>query len=280
MKNQELKIKGGYHLPKISDEKGALEQCFRAAFCASSGSGKTNAACNWIRQYYNDPEKVTRRILISPTGCINEMGIRTDPSWGVVNIDEEHHDFTPAILAQILEDQKVRLMSHKKYLEDKKLYQKFVREGPDSISYHDLLHLYDEYGLEEPKPEYSLTDSYPSLLLILDDCCDSTRSKSMEQLIAKSRHYCINLCFLVQNYSMMSPKVRNNLNALMMYKTSNHAILKSIYEQNAAGDMTLDEFLNMFEKNLHNKWDFIMMNFQAPKKEDRYFKNFGEKLVV
>lgn len=275
MKNCEIKV-STFTLPEVPEE--SLKLHFRLGVIGASGQGKTTAIVNYIKKFYKNKKVFNNIILISPTGCINkETGMRGEAKWNDI-ADEEYDNFSKSVLKEILDKQTERIVKHKEYLHDKELYDKFIKKGVDAIDYLDLIKLYDKYNMERPEPPYG-TEYYPTALLIFDDCASATQDKALADYFSKSRHYNTSAIVLSQHYAQLSKALRNNLSALILFKTMDEPLLKLLHSQSCAGDMTQDKFLNMF-KGLENRFNFIFMNFNECDDKKRYKQDFDKPLLV
>lgn len=272
MKNELIKIKT-FKLPETHPD--SLTVPFRLMVVGASGTGKTNATCNYLKNYYPDHKIFNHKILISPTGTVNKAGLRSEPKFDGF-ADEEHQTFNKMTMNKIFEDQLQRIIKHKEYLDDSKLYDKLINEGIEALTQKELLHLFEKYSIEKPTPPYG-KETYPHLLILFDDNASLTESKFLSDMASTARHYFCSLVFLSQHYSQLSRGLRKQMNALMLFKTGDEKLLKTLWEQCCSGDLKRDQYLNFF-KELENRWDFIFNRWDISDTKKRYTKNFGESL--
>lgn len=274
MLNKEIKVKS-FDLPSVPNE--ALSLHFRALFLGASGSGKTTFCINLINRYYKNKQVFNNIILISPTGTINEeTGMRGEIKWQGM-ADEEYSNCTQATLKYSLDRQTKRIVEHKEYLADKKLYDKFIHEGIDSLTHFELLRLYDKYDMEKPTSPHG-TEHYPTALIIFDDCCSATaEGKWLGNFLSKSRHYNCSVMILCQHYAQCSKAVRTNLSALFLFKTLDEKLLKTLHEQQISNTMSYDKLKELMKK-LEHRYDFMTMDWNQKDPKMIYRKNFDERL--
>jgi hypothetical protein len=268
MKNELIKVKG-FEQPTTHPD--SLKVPFRLMSVGASGTGKTNAVCNYLNNYYPKHDIFNHKILISPTGTFNkETGLRNEPKFEGF-ADEEHSTFNKAIMKKIFDDQKARIVKHKEYLEDCKTYQKILTDE-GLLTDHEIMQYFNKHEFNKPEPPFG-KETYPHLLILFDDNASLTESKWLSDIASTARHYFCSLCILSQHYSQMSRGLRKQMNSLMLFKTGDEKMLKTLWEQTSASDVTWEQYLN-FYKQLTDRWDFVFHDWSVPETSRRYTKCF------
>ena len=97
----------------------------------------------------------------------------------------------------------------------------------------------------------------------------------LSKFIIKCRHLFISVILISQYYALIPSTIRNNLTALMLFKTMDRDVLDLLY--NKAGfsaDMDKETFYSMID-TLKHKHDFVFVDFNAPI-DKKYRKNFNQ----
>lgn len=106
-----------------------------------------------------------------------------------------------------------------------------------------------------------------NLLIILDDILGEKdiRSKEMESLISKARHYNMFILISVQFVNAIPPSVRQNANVVAITKLSNKAELDYMYDL-CGYPGTKQEFNEMMQKEV-GLYEFFLTNRYSPSKK-------------
>lgn len=260
IKNNEIKVKS-FDIPQVKGD-GKLKLHFKLMVCGASGTGKTTAFINYFKQAgYDDPMIFTRKILVSPSGTLNpETGMRADYKYEDF-ADEEYTQLNKTVLNQVLADQTERIVTHRRYLADKALWNKFIDKGLEGLSMHEQNYLLYELDAEEPKPPFG-HEHYPTAVMVIDDCVSETDKKYISDFMSRSRHHNMSVVIICQHMCHLSRAGRKQLNALLMFNTKDEKLLGDLWEQQFAGIMTKDKFLDLF-RSMDDKRDFLLIDYEA-----------------
>ena len=279
LKNDLITIKN-FDLPKASN--GIPQLHIIGAMIGNSGSGKSNAAVNLIRECQKQ-DLFDIYTLISPTGTKDPVtGIQPEKKWSLIKFDEQFGDYNPTILDTVVNNQKQRIVDYQDYLDELELYRKWQNRKKVPLEPWEELFIdenYEDEGPEKPTNP-NKRERYPLQCIILDDCGGiSQHDESMKNFVSRSRHNNASIINLVQ-YSKMIPKsYRNQLNMLLIFKTSDKASLKDLWTEFASSDMDVETFLEMFEA-LEHRHEFIMIDQKVPNRHEKYRHNFDEYIDV
>ena len=265
-----------YDIPQV-EIPGALKLHFRLGVVGSSGSGKTTSVVNYLKQTgYIRPDIFTNIVLISPSGTSNRVThLRAEPKWaGIASI--EYENFSKPVLAEIERMQLDRILTHKTYLSELELWNRFIKEGVEDLTDAELMFL-ESKDFKRPISPFG-TEHYPTLLILMDDCCSSSTDKMLGDFCSRSRHYNASVIIMVQHYSQMGRALRKQLSSLMLFKTLDETLLKLLWQQQCAGDMKFQQFQAMFN-SLEHRHNFVFCDWNS-EKVGRYRINFDEYITL
>jgi hypothetical protein len=138
-----------------------------------------------------------------------------------------------------------------------------------------------DYIIEEPECQWK---QMPTSLLIFDDLVSNTELYKntprgiFYNLAILHRHLLCSLLFVVQTWSGAVPRqIRANLSLAILFNLKPE-IKKQVADEMCV-DMSEDTFLKMWEMACVNSYDFLMVNYDAPKKI-RFRKNFDSIFVL
>lgn len=252
-----------------------LQLPFRLAVIGSTTTGKTTCIVNYLDQgkYRDVFDNIT---VISPTASVDSVtGIKIEKKFDILKPDAfyPHADFET--IRQVVKAQQERINEYSEYLEDVEMYKKFRRD-PDSLDDHECQRLYERHKFKKPpKHHYS---SWPTQLIIFDDNSDELKQQMISKFVIKSRHLFISLIFITQYYAMIPSLIRNNLSAIILFKTHDKDVLDLLYAKAGfASDMSKDNFYKMLN-SLETKYDFLFIDFNRPL-ELKYKRNFNEHFI-
>jgi hypothetical protein len=261
--------------------------------CGVRGSGKTTALINLIRMYM-DHDIIQRVILISPTYFSNKE------LFEPLNIDEENdiYEAEKESLDKVVENISKEVDEYNDYLEKKKKYKSFQKtinsDTPINMIDPNLIIMYQEMGFlnnEKPVWKYKNDKHPPRVYIVVDDAIGSdvysTKSK-LVHLSMKHRHINngigVSIAMLLQTYSATGnnscPRcIRENATMIMLFKNSQDAQIKKIYDEVGDSDLSEEQFIKMFHYATQEPHSFLCID-KAPKdKTKKYRKNFNEYLI-
>jgi len=102
------------------------------------------------------------------------------------------------------------------------------------------------------------------ILLILDDCISENDFKSnqsdhpLNRLAVNGRHWGVSLIILSQKYNAISSYVRAQLDYVILFETSNHYELKTLYEEYGTG--SFKEFEELLKYVYTKPHDFLVID--------------------
>lgn len=261
-----LIVKGAVVPPKCGD--GLFKPNFRVGFVAPSGGGKTTSCVKYIQDYQKQ-DVFDRYVLISPSGCVDEKtGIRAEPKWGIIHIDDEYRELNSSVIEEIEDTQKDAISEYKKYLEDLELYKKWLRDE-DSLTYQQLVYLWEKYDFKKPESPNNGKERYPHCLIIFDDCVSDTQKKFLANFISKSRHSLCSVFICSQHYTQISRAARKSLSGLCFFRNADKKVRKELYQEYASSDMTEQQFEELMGK-LVERHHFLKINLDEMETCKRY----------
>lgn len=248
-----------------------LQLPFKLGVIGASNTGKTNAIVNYLHNgKYRDI--FTNIVIVSPTASVDPTtNIQIEKKFNLLNPDAFYSSCDLQNFRQIVKDQQKRINIYNSHLEDLKLYKKF-KQDPESLTDNECTYLYENFKFKRPTCIY---DQFPTLLVVIDDCADDMKNPFLSKFIIKCRHLFISVILISQYYALIPSTIRNNLTALMLFKTHDRDVLDLLY--NKAGysaDMDKETFYSMIG-TLKNSYDFLFTNFNAPI-DKKYRKNFNQ----
>ena len=121
-----------------------------------------------------------------------------------------------------------------------------------------------------------------SILIIVDDFADSpsfTRHSSLLwMLYVRGRHYGISSISSVQRYRVLSPIIRANATALIIFKLRNVKELEALTEENSAV-VSRDRLREIYEEATSQPYGFLLINSVARSVEEMFYLNFEHPIV-
>lgn len=248
-----------------------LQLPFRLGVIGASNTGKTNAIVNYLHQgKYRDV--FTNIVIVSPTATKDEhTGIQIEKKFNILKPDQFYSNCDFKTFREIVKEQQKRINIYNDHLNDLEIYKKF-KINPDLLKDNEITYLYERWKFKKPTCIY---DQMPTALVCIDDCSDEMKEPFLSKFVIKARHLMISLIFISQFYSLIPPTIRNNLSALMLFKTMDKDILDLLFgKAGFSADMSKDAFYKMLA-TLQYKHDFLFVDFNAPI-EKKYRKNFNE----
>ena len=278
IKNEKIKVKSKTNTIKTCPNLIKLHSL--TAFIGNRGSGKTNTAV-LLAKKLKDCRAIDRIFIISPTYYSN-------PTFNILNIDEEDIYTDIDEVFEALDDIKEKVEQEKKDHDDYHHYMKIVEKllikGENYLTYQEINELENnDYKL----PTHKYYGRQPGLLLIVDDMSHS-------KIYSHGRNPFINLCLrhrhlsqglgisifmLLQNFKTGLPKcLRQNMTQIIIYKSHDLSQVKEMYIELLANQMSLDNFMKMYEYATKEDHDFLFLDFNPQDKALKFRKNFDESL--
>jgi hypothetical protein len=275
VKNTKLDIKNDrIPIPEYNFKQPSqdfLQLPFRLAVIGSTTTGKTTAIVNYLNQG-NYRKVFDTIIVISPTATVDPVTeIQIEKKFNTLDPDAFYSNCDFQTIRNVVKEQQNKINKYSNYLKDLEIYKKF-KQDPESLTDNECTYLYEKYKFRKPTSEFA---HWPTLLIIFDDCGDDLRQKFISNFVIKSRHLFISLIFINQYYAMMPASIRNNISALILFKTQDKDVLELLYTKGGyASDLSKEEFYQMLD-SLKTKFEFLFTDFNAPLNK-KYRKNFNQ----
>jgi len=260
---------------------------------AKRGVGKSCSLTNLLRMM-KENAVLDRLILVSPTYSNNTHYFEGLP-LKEADVLEPQGD-TAEVLMDMLEDEGKRYDEYHEQLKRWNELQREIKNQRKHINQIDEDLLLEFKDMEKPSYQYMRDGKAykPVIAIFFDDCQGSDlfkpRSK-LSNMVIKHRHLAktkdgsigCTLLFACQNYTSNSsglPKsIRGNLTHMMVFKNKNMKELMLIAEE-ASGEVTVEEFFNLYERAIIEPYDFLFIDFAKKKQHPSMFRrNFNQWLI-
>ena len=237
------------------------------------GSGKTVACVQWMK-HMEEAGYINKTYLISPTAETNPIfkNLRTLQEDNVCS----DPSLFQAALGNVLESVKQDMVDYKKYLKQKKLYDKYLKGGYlDMVEKATLeaTHYAAPTGVEPPRNMLILDDVQSS------DVFTSRRNDIMVHMTVKHRHIPLSIIFLVQTFHGLPRPIRLNCTIYMVFSTSDEKQLEQIY-QHFGNLVTRDVFFSKYRYAVSQPHGFLMIDTDPKSPQKRFRSGFNEFLNV
>lgn len=286
--NPEIKVVDDY---KMDTPKHLPQGFFSLLSVGSSGSGKTNATLNLIKQlkpYYN------RFILISPTGCwdpLREQRAEKKYEKLKINFDEEYSEYEHGLIANIVARQRKCLIEYEEWKKYTTVYAEFMewlsrtrgKHVPEDDVYgFPKLDVMLRYDFCEPNDEFFFpTQIVPTAMLIIDDMASTpiytTSIGELTNLQMKNRHLKMSVLNLVQAYKLCPRSIRLNSRVMMLFPCKSEKMIKE-FAETMNSHYSPEEFMALFDYATKDKpWDFLYIDANERK---GFRKNFNKRIDI
>ena len=105
-----------------------------------------------------------------------------------------------------------------------------------------------------------------NICIVIDDFIDDKRisnnSKALNSLFIRGRHSFISTICLIQTYISVSPMIRLNVSALMIFKLKNMKDLQALLDETSAL-INKKRLLEIYDKAIEQKYNFLYINLMA-----------------
>lgn len=260
-------------------------------YIGSKGTGKSYKLTQLLKFYENSKivdddgvEYQMRTILVCPTATSGANEVYKVLSS--LNQEKDLYlDYTDDILTGILDDVKIRQSQYDKYLNYKKVYDKFKKiKDVEKLETEELEQLEER---EFMPPGEIFGDIKPTInWIIFDDLIGmgafNKKAKSLlSNLTIKHRHLKCNLIFTTQSFRAIPPIVRSNIDIYCIFKSNSYnEILNKVYED-INGIITINDFIELYEHATDQRNDCLtIINNSMEKKGVKFFKNWNIELIV
>ena len=122
-----------------------------------------------------------------------------------------------------------------------------------------------------------------NICIIIDDFIDdkriSNRSKALNSLFIRGRHSYISTICLIQKYISVSPMIRLNVSALMIFKLKNMKDLQALLDETSA---LVDKktLLQIYNKAIERKYNFLYIKLMADNVNEMFYLNFDQPFII
>ena len=122
-----------------------------------------------------------------------------------------------------------------------------------------------------------------NICIVIDDFIDDKRisnnSKALNSLFIRGRHSFISTICLIQKYISVSPMIRLNVSALMIFKLKNMKDLQALLDETSAL-INKKRLMEIYEKAIEQKYNFLYINLMADNINEMFFINFDNRFVI
>ena len=130
--------------------------------------------------------------------------------------------------------------------------------------------------------EEKMSEMY-NICIVIDDFIDDRRisnnSKALNSLFIRGRHSFISTICLIQKYISVSPMIRLNVSALMIFKLKNMKDLNALLDETSAL-INKKKLLEIYEKAIEEKYNFLYINLMADNINEMFFINFDKQFRI
>ena len=265
----------------IDVPNGFFKIPFLMASYAVKNSGKTTAVANLLSRY-RKIGRCHRIFLLAPTAHANKN------IWGTLIADDDIFTSpSQGSLDNVLDLIREEAEDYNRYKSNTKAYQEFKAMEREMISGKRcfmpedvLLHAHEHDFFKGP-PKYKYA-SHPCIFLVIDDCfasplfSQSSQANSLANLATKHRHLFGIGCSIVitmQAYKasagVISRALRPNFDIICLYRFKDQSVVTGFFEELAASDMTLQQFIQLYEYCTREPFNFMTLyNGQVRKNWD------------
>jgi len=260
-------------------------------YIGSKGTGKSYKLTQLLKYYeqskIKDEDGVEydmRVILVCPTASSGANEV-----YKILNsLDQEkdiHLEYTDELVLEILDDIKEKGETYDKFLDYKKIYDKFRRiKNLEQLETEELQSLEDNDFMS---PNERFGDVKPVITwIVFDDLIGmgafNKKAKSvLSNLTIKHRHLKTNLIFTTQSFKQIPPVIRTNIDIYCIFKSSSYKeILDKVFED-ISGFVSIEDFIELYEHATDEKNDCLtIINNSMDKRGIRFYKNWNIELFV
>jgi GTPase SAR1 family protein len=122
-----------------------------------------------------------------------------------------------------------------------------------------------------------------NICIVIDDFIDDKRisnnSKALNSLFIRGRHSFISTICLIQKYISVSPMIRLNVSALMIFKLKNMKDLNALLDETSAL-VNRKKLIEIYDKAIEQKYNFLYINLMADNINEMFFINFDKHFII
>jgi len=272
--NKEIIVKNKYH---FKSPENLPEVGFLCGITGPRGSGKSNVICN-INKFYKGCFSSIH--LVCPNySSEQKLQQEFQPSDKVFIYTEP----TDETAIEILDYVKEQISIYKKYLKDLKqykediaLYYKYLSDGIDELTDREWLRL-EQLAYTTPVKPTCEYDYYPTALVILDDCMNTSLFKKKSpftNIQIRNRHLFMSIIVVSQAYKAILRPIRQNINWLITFKVNDSKLCKEMYEESGHMFRDIEQFMDTMDYCTDQPYNFMYID----KNKSEVRKNFNEKI--
>ena len=168
-----------------------------------------------------------------------------------------------------------------------------IKETQKEIKHEDLyFETFDEAALQNiinnhsriiAKLKDEKTKEMYNICIVIDDFIDDRRisnnSKALNSLFIRGRHSFISTICLIQKYISVSPMIRLNVSALMIFKLKNMKDLNALLDETSAL-INKKKLLEIYERAIEQKYNFLYINLMADNINEMFFIHFDKQFRI
>ena len=122
-----------------------------------------------------------------------------------------------------------------------------------------------------------------NICIVIDDFIDDRRisnnSKALNSLFIRGRHSFISTICLIQKYISVSPMIRLNVSALIIFKLKNMKDLNALLDETSAL-INKKKLLEIYERAIEQKYNFLYINLMVDNINEMFFINFEKQVRI
>jgi hypothetical protein len=177
-------------------------------------------------------------------------------------------DYTDQIFEGILSQIDANLAVYEKYLRQKALYKKYMRDR-DGLKDFRGRELRELEALDHQKPKKPFRNGRPNALLVFDDLTGSSLYRSdskgpFNSFAIRHRHRSCSIILLSQTYQNSVPRqIRSNLSCVILFSQRNGPLCKEVALE-FSSYVSVELFIEMWRIATAEPHSFFMADFEAP----------------
>ena len=228
-------------------------------------------------KYDNVPKLPMRSMLLGPSGSGKTMLLQNNKLNIYRGCFERIFIFSPSInIDQSWEPVRDYIEEHIKPDKDEQLYF-------DEYNPADLENIITTRFKVVDYMKKNNNNKLYQILVVIDDFADNPsftrKSPLLHQLYIRGRHSAISRITSTQVYKAISPIIRKNLTAIMVYRLRNYSDLESLLEEFGAV-YDKDTLLELYKIATDPPFSFLYINLMQRDKKLMFFRNFSVRLIL
>lgn len=241
---------------------------------AKKNSGKTTVIYNMLPKMAS--KRRTNIIIISST-------VDKDATWIATIKKLEDDGFRVITFTSVVDDGINVIEDLLKMIDENK--KQLESDDEEDSGYHILNMGKDrKYKQKKPTIEGDIFDDFDErddYLIVLDDVSTELKSKTLEKMMKKNRHYKIKLIVSSQHYADLPLGARKNIDLFLLFPLINDSILKNIYESTGcpySQDLFISTYKRITSPDKPGEKSYNFMYYDVATCETR--KNLNERVEL